>query len=264
MTQRRELDNRLALYGDLSGILSAMRSFALAELRRVTQREDAQQRSAQSLSEAFDAMSPALPPAGAPAGDIWLLLGSVRGFCASFNEDVANRWRQEKPRPLATIVAGERLAALMPEEASAVAGAVSATDAVPAIERILGAVDGTRQAVGSDAGLVVCLRDEDGARVERLQPFSVASGRTPDELPVTHEPAAQVAAGVAQHFLFHRLLALLLRSLRVENHMRLLQMENALQHIERNTDALKLLRNRLRQDEIVEEIELIQRDASRF
>lgn len=264
MTQRRELDSRLALYGDLSGILSAMRSFALAELRRVTQREDAQQRAAQALAGAFDAMAPALPPAGEPAGDIWLLLGSVRGFCASFNEDVAARWRQEQSRPLATIVAGERLAALVPAGALTVAGAMSAADAVPAIERILGAVEAARQAAGTDTGLVACWRDEGGARVQRLQPFSPASSRMPDELPVTHEPAARVAASVARHYLFHQLLALLLRSLRVENHMRLLQMENALQHIERNTDALKLLRNRLRQEEIVEEIELIQRDATRF
>ncbi len=39
MSQRREIEARLALYDDLSGILGAMRSFALAELRKVGKRE---------------------------------------------------------------------------------------------------------------------------------------------------------------------------------------------------------------------------------
>jgi len=53
------------------------------------------------------------------------------------------------------------------------------------------------------------------------------------------------------------LLALLLRSIRVENHMRLMQMETALRHLERGGEDLQRQRNRLRQEEIVEEIELM-------
>jgi len=49
----------------------------------------------------------------------------------------------------------------------------------------------------------------------------------------------------------------LLRSIRVENHMRLMQMENALNHLDEGGDELMRQRNRLRQEEIVEEIELM-------
>ena len=41
--------------------------------------------------------------------------------------------------------------------------------------------------------------------------------------------------------------------------MRLMQMENALQHLERGGDDLKRQRNRMRQEEIVEEIEIMAR-----
>jgi F-type H+-transporting ATPase subunit gamma len=74
---------------------------------------------------------------------------------------------------------------------------------------------------------------------------------------VINEAPATVAAGVAEHFLFHQLLALLLRSIRVENRQRLMQMENALRHLEQGSDELARQRNRLRQEEIVEEIEVI-------
>jgi len=43
----------------------------------------------------------------------------------------------------------------------------------------------------------------------------------------------------------------------VENHMRLMQMETALRHLERGGEELQRQRNRLRQEEIVEEIELM-------
>jgi F-type H+-transporting ATPase subunit gamma len=41
--------------------------------------------------------------------------------------------------------------------------------------------------------------------------------------------------------------------------MRLMQMENALQHLERGSEDLRRQINRLRQEEIVEEIELMAR-----
>jgi F-type H+-transporting ATPase subunit gamma len=76
-------------------------------------------------------------------------------------------------------------------------------------------------------------------------------------LPFSYLPAVEVASGVAEHYLFHSLLALLLRSIRVENHMRLMQMETALRYLERGGEELQRQRNRLRQEEIVEEIELM-------
>jgi len=47
-----------------------------------------------------------------------------------------------------------------------------------------------------------------------------------------------------------------LRSIRLENRQRLLQMDNALRHIEQGRETLQRQRNRLRQEEIVEEIEI--------
>jgi F-type H+-transporting ATPase subunit gamma len=66
-----------------------------------------------------------------------------------------------------------------------------------------------------------------------------------------------VAARLLEQHLFHALLARVLRAIRVENHMRLAQMENALAHLDRASETLRRQRNRLRQEEIVEEIELI-------
>lgn len=265
MTQRREIEGRLVLFEDLSGILGAMRSFALAELHRVTRREEAQQQVVHSLTDTLQDMVAFLPPPPQAnvCNDIWILFGSVRGFCGSFNEDVAHEWQRANGEERPTIAVGERLVSMMPAHASliSVRGADGGLDAAMAIDRILAAIRKTWNLSGGQSGIVACLRDEDGARTQRLVPLPVSQ----DEkrfLPLMNEPPARVALGVTEHFLFHILLALQLRSIRVENRMRLMQMENALQHLEHGSEDLMRQRNRMRQEEIIEEIELMARERT--
>ena len=266
MSQRKEVEARLALFDDLSGILGAMRSFALAELRRVNKRDAAQQQVVESLTPALDDLAGTLPartaggaaPDGHPGYDIWLLFGSVRGFCGSFNEDVMRFGLTAAGGQSPLILVGERLHGMVEERegAQCIGGAEGALDASAAIDRILAAVTGLR----GDGGLFslsVCIRDEQGARSQRLWPLPVTPRDRGGYPPLTYAPAGEVAAGVAEHYLFHSLLAFLLRSIRVENHMRLIQMETALRHLERGSEELQRQRNRLRQEEIVEEIELM-------
>lgn len=260
MSQRREIEARLALFDDLSGILGAMRSFALAELRRIHQREAAQQQVVQSLAAVMDDLAVAGPATPAVTGnDIGLLFGSVRGFCGSFNEDVAAFWRDPSSQPEPLVVIGERLHDMIAPQPRLirVAGANGGLDAAATIDRILAAVTELRTASQQEWGLVACIRDEQGARKQRLWPLPALNRTNTAYPPLTYAPLAEVASGVAQHYLFHSLLALLLRSIRVENHMRLLQMENALRHLQDGGEELQRQRNRLRQEEIVEEIELM-------
>ena len=262
MSQRREVEARLGLYDELSGILSAMRSFALAELRKVGKREAAQQQVVTSLASVLDDLADSLPAqlyAGSAKtrGDIWLLFGSVRGFCGSFNEDVMRFWRGQADRQSPLILVGDRLHAMVDEREALqrLGGAEGSLDAPAAIDRILAAVKALRG--DGELGLIACIRDEQGARSQRLWPLPPAKRKGVNYSPLTYAPAAEVGAGIAEHYLFHTLLALLLRSIRVENHMRLLQMETALRHLERGSEELQRQRNRLRQEEIVEEIELM-------
>ncbi len=259
MSQRREVEARLALFDDLSGILGAMRSFALAELRKVSKREAAQQQVVQSLAIALGDLADSLPVQlqSDPTKDIWLLLGSVRGFCGSFNEDVVRFWRSNAHEQGPLILVGERLHQMVDDRTALqrLRGADGGLDAPAAIDGILAAVAELHR--GAAFGLIACLRDEQGARSERLWPLPNAPSNAGQSPPLTFAPAATVAAGVAEYYLFHNLLALLLRSIRVENHMRLMQMETALRHLERGGEELQRQRNRLRQEEIVEEIELM-------
>jgi F-type H+-transporting ATPase subunit gamma len=265
MTQRREVESRLALYAELSGILGAMKSFALVELRRVTKREEAERYAMETLKEALKDMTAALPPASVTTGDIWLLFGSARGFCGSFNEDVLRSWQESGGAQAPTVAVGERLSLLIPERADAhwTPGATGAQDATDVIARVLATIESLRSKQSGEVGLIACLREEHGVEMHRLLPLSMPEIAPPD-LPLTNELPALVAKGVAEHYLFHSLFALLLRSLYVENHMRLMQMESALNHLKHGTEDMQRKRNRIRQEEIVEEIELIASSGTPF
>jgi F-type H+-transporting ATPase subunit gamma len=259
MSKRREIESRLALYEDLSGILGAMRSFALAELRRIGKREATQQQLVQSLALALNDMAFALPLPEKPDYDIWLLFGSVRGFCGSFNEDVLRFWQEQANEHTPAILIGERLHDLLPENGTTlrVPGANGGLDAPLAIEQILPAITDLRQKQSGVPGLIACFRDEHGASSQRLLPLTEEKPVSFAYPPYVFSSPEETAAGIAEHYLFHRILAILLRSIRVENHMRLMQMENALHHLEEGSSDLTRQRNRVRQEEIVEEIELM-------
>lgn len=262
MSQRREVEARLALYDELSGILGAMRSFALAELRRVNKRQAAQQQVVEALTTAWNDLPAASDPHSHPTRPemVWLLFGSVRGFCGSFNEDVLRFWRsQDDSQTAATIVVGERLCDMVDQHPALypLAGAQGSLDATAAIDRILVVIEQLQIADSPACRLIACVRDETGT--VSLQLWPLASNPSLDNRypPQTFSPIGDVAGGIAQQYLFHQLLALLLRSIQTENHLRLLQMETALRHLEHGGEELQRRRNRLRQEEIVEEIELM-------
>jgi F-type H+-transporting ATPase subunit gamma len=263
--KRREIQARLELYDDLAGILGVMRSFALAELNRVTKRERVQSQVVQSLMNAYRDIGPHSNPEPNAANDIWILFGATRGFCGSFNEDVLQAWQVEgRAAVLPPIVVGERLVSHLPESVHAVAvpGATGAVEALVTVERILVAVADSGRSGLAPTGLVACVRDDDGTRIQRVLPLPVEAGSGRGDMPMMNEPAAIVAAGVSRYCIYHTLLALLLRSIRVENRLRLMQMDSALSHLDKNTEKLQLQRNRLRQEEIIGEIEAVTREKA--
>ena len=267
MSQRQDIEAKLALYDELNGILGAMRSFALAELKRIGRHETAQQQVMDTLALAVQDLAAYLPAAAVSPltaqnrlNDIWVVLGSARGFCGSFNEDVIRVWRQQAQPGNPTFLVGERLRGLLAgDDLIGIPGAESGLDASAAIDRILDAVAALRLDDPAEFGLIVCVRDDRAARCQRLWPLLSHAPASAGYPPLTLMPAAEVAVGAAEHYLYHSLLALLLCSIRVENHMRLLQMENALRPLDEGYEDLQRRRNRLRQEEIVQEIELMAR-----
>ncbi len=256
--KRREIGARLELFDDLAGVLNVMRSFALTELNRVGRRARAQLQLVEALDATYACLAP--PPAlpAVAGGDLWSLFGAARGYCGGFDEDVQQAWLAARGAAAPTpIVVGERLAARLAEAQRGIVlpAANGAAEAPAVIDRILAALAATPASPDTTTGLVACFRDENGARVQRVLPWPVPRAAAAATKPVLNEAPAVVAAGVLRHCVYHALLGVLLSSIQCENHLRLMQMERALSHLEKSMEQLRLRKNRLRQEEIIGEIE---------
>ena len=97
-----------------------------------------------------------------------------------------------------------------------------------------------------------------------LPPFADLAQRRPcfSSPPLLNLSPPDFLLELTDHYLFTRLLQILYLSLTVENQQRMQHLENAVRHLDDSSEELKRKINGLRQEEIIEEIEVILLNAS--
>lgn len=273
MSRRRDLETNLRSLGEIRGILNAMKNMARMEVHRLGRFLETQRRVVASIETAavdFRTFHPELFEA-AETREVFLLLGSERGFCGDFNESVLRTFEAQKGRSPSdrVIVAGSKLRTktgyALPQ-ATFLESASVADEIEGMLVQVMDTVS-RAQGSGSTASLrlTVCHHHKHGesSRVSVLSPFEPL-GLPPPRLsypPDLPLEAASFARELLEQYLFARLHELLYSSLLAENHARLEHLESAVQRLERKSGELFRRRNVLRQEEITEEIEVIMLSA---
>ena len=257
MSQRAENAFRLELYGELNDIVSAMKNLAQVELHRVAKAESFQQAAFSTTLGALAALQfhhPAIRPSQ-QGHRVWVLLGSERGFCGGFNEQVAREFSTVAEPADAVLVVGGRLANKIDAGANMqfFTGPSTADEVLPCLQQMLDYL------FQFPLPSQLTLLHHDGQGVERLP--LLPNPTLPQVAPLSslqlNLPPADLCSELHWQCLQQGLLLYLLVSLKTENRMRLQQMEGAREHLEELSRNLKLRINALRQQEIVEEIEVI-------
>jgi F-type H+-transporting ATPase subunit gamma len=265
MSGQAELTQRFARLKEISGIMTAMKSLSLVETKKLARFIVHQRRMLANIEAAAADFLSFFPVERAPATQpvILLLIGSERGFCGNFNErvlaalDSLPGWQ---PAPTLLVV-GSRLAAKLeahPGVISRLDGA-SVTEDVPAVlNRVMDALHAASTESGAGAALFSLAHAAEGEpSLKRLLPFD-----PPPAPHFTHPPRLQLAppeffAELLDQYLLASLYGQLYESLSAESRQRLAHMEQALDRLDETIDHLALKRNALRQEKIVEEIEVI-------
>jgi F-type H+-transporting ATPase subunit gamma len=266
MSGQAELAQRYARLKEISGIMTAMKSLSLVETRKLARFIGHQRRMLANIEEAAADFLSFFPVEAADAKQpaILLLIGSERGFCGNFNERVLaalDALPGEQPAP-ALLVTGSRLSAKLANRPGIVAriDGASVTEDVPnVLNRIMDALHSASAALGTGAALFGLAHTAEGEPVlKRLLPFD------PPPAPphFAHPPRLHLAppaffAELLDQYLLAALYGLLYESLAAESRQRLAHMEQALDRLDETIDRLALKRNALRQEQIVEEIEVI-------
>jgi F-type H+-transporting ATPase subunit gamma len=278
MTRRRALVQGRHSFGEIRNIMNSMKTLAYMETRKLARFLDAQRAVVAHVETvAADFLgfhADVLPPPEVPARRLCLLLGSERGFCGDFNEALLVRMERfaaeqdiEAPRLL---VIGRKLAARLETDPRVVASFDGAT-VVEEVERTLHGITHALAGLQARQGvrsLSVFHHDPDHDQVlvaEVLPLFERYRNAAPrfSHAPLTHLAPQAFLGALLDHYLFSVLHEILYVSLMAENLRRIRHLEGAVRHLDDKSAALLRECNALRQEEIIEEIEVILLSATR-
>jgi len=265
MSGLAELSQRFARLTEISGIMTAMKSLSLVETRKLARFIEHQRRMLANIEAAAGDFLQFFPAEAVAAteGAILMLIGSERGFCGNFNERILaalDALPGAQPVP-GLVVVGSRLAAKLVGRKGVIAtlDGASVTEDVPAVlNRIMDAVHTARAGAAAGGALFSLAHAADGEpSLKRLLPFD-----PPPAPRYAHPPRLQLVpsaflAELLDQYLLAALYGQLYESLSAESRQRLAHMEQALDRLDETIDRLALKRNALRQEKIVEEIEVI-------
>lgn len=266
MSGQAELSQRFARLNEISGIMTAMKSLSLVETKKLARFIGHQRRMLANV-EAAAADFLRFYPMQAATGQhptLLLLIGSERGFCGNFNEqvlaalDALPAWASTPT----LLVVGSRLGSKLAQHkgiSAQLEGATVTEDVPGVLNRVMDALHtASRQFSGNGATLFTLAHGADTSpALKCLLPFDA-----PQAPHFAHPPRLQLApaaffAELLDQYLLAALYGLLYESLAAESRQRLAHMEQALDRLDETIAQLALKRNALRQEKIVEEIEVI-------
>lgn len=274
MTRRQDLQDHHQNLNEIIKILDAMKMLAYLETHKLSTFMDAQHRVFDAINTAttdFLSFYPEMQPKESQVIPVYLLIGSERGFCGDFNQDLMNHHIEQSldtPIKPTLIVVGRKLYNLMKDNADIYAqlDGPNVVEEVPTVlDKMIQVFAKLQQQQPLMSLYSVYHSGEQGIITKKLlPPFQQQPQHSPR---FQHPPELNLSPtdflfDAAEQYLFAALHELLYSSLLEENHNRIMHLEGAVKHLENVADELTQQCNTLRREEITEEIEVILLNAS--
>ena len=272
VSKRGHIQQHLQKLGEIGDIMRAMKNVSLMETHKLNRFLEHQHRVLAGIEAAVNDFTRhySLPNITLHEAGIILAIGSERGFCADFNDSVADAVRQyvyncsgASPKIL---VVGSRLATKLKSD-EIVSSTIEGPGVVEEVQQVLGLVMKKLTDMHMDATaphlLSLTVLSHQGGKDEitpqPVSPLPVQTNEIPAEPypPQLLLPVQTFHYELIQHFLWAQMHHLFYSSLMAENRARLQHMERAIQRMEEKSEDLHRRQNIIRQEEITEEIEVI-------
>jgi F-type H+-transporting ATPase subunit gamma len=268
MTRRRNLEHHRHSLAEIRDIMNSMKTLAYLETRKLGSFLDAQHTVLQSIEEvAADLLSfyPEILPEAEATNPIHLLIGTERGFCGDFNHALLTYLAStpQDPDNSTLIAIGRKLNTLMEKDtrvAAQIDGASIAEEVTSVLTKVVSELTSLQE--GQGMATVFCLYHcgEEGILLQKLLPPFAHLLHQPRRFP--HPPDLNLSpreflVELIDHYLFATLHEMLYTSLMTENRQRVTHLERAVKHLDDESADLTRQCNALRQEEIIEEIEVI-------
>lgn len=274
MSRRHELDNHRCKLSEIRNIMSSMKTLAYMEtlkLERFIKAQSAMTKTIDNMAADFLYFNPQVLPVVEPASHVVLLVGSERGFCGDFNEQLIKQLKQsfdDKTLDNTILVGvGGKLHPLLSEDNDNIIN-LKGADVIEEILSVVSSLAETLTANHNPASLSVLHHNNQHNELiteKLLPPFNKIQY---EQVNFTHPPLLNSTPKdflieLTEYYLFNSLHRILYVSLMIENQHRIQHLENATHHLDEKTDELKRKVNALRQEEIIEEIEVMLLNTSK-
>ena len=273
MTNRRQLEQHRHGLAEIREIMNAMKNLAYMENRKLERFLGAQSAvvsSIETVAQDFVSAYPETLPTGpAPLHSVYLLIGSERGFCGDFNDALlehleASLSQHEGNAGVQVIATGHKLHAALADDPRVLALLTGAgiADEVDAV--LVQLVDqlATLQARHGVIKLYAIYHSGDAESIcsqQLLPPFQAYRSKlAPFSLPpILNLEPADFFVELSDQYLYAALHHIFYASLMAENQRRVQHLDGAISHLDDEAVELRRKSNALRQEEIIEEIEVI-------
>ncbi len=268
MTRRHELDIHRHKLHEIRNIMYSMKTLAVMEthkLDRYIKAQLATSTTIQNMAADFLHFHQNVLPEVEPTSNIVLLSGSERGFCGNYNERLIQKLEQFTTSTLISdttlIVIGHKLHSILKDSDHNILfieGADVAEDIVNVVENIAHSLAKFQKTASLYA--IYHNTQHEELIIEKLLPSfqeipdNTVNFTTP---PILNLKTTDFFLDLTDHYLYSALHRVLYVSLMIENQHRVSHLENATHHLDNKTDELSRKSNVLRQEEIIEEIEVI-------
>jgi F-type H+-transporting ATPase subunit gamma len=269
MSRRRDLEHHRHSLGEIREIMNSMKNLAYMETRKLSRFLPAQQtvvESIETMAADFLCFHPGILAESAETAPVFLMVGTERGFCGDFNQALVAHLAKVKQAQTAAevrlLAVGHKLHLLLEDDdrvAAFIEGASVVEDVPTVLNRVVKELASLQDGHFNLSLYGIC-HDDNGIAVNRLlPPFQQLLNEPPSDPdpPLTNLPAEELLIDLADHYLFAALHRMLYTSLMVENRRRVTHLEGAVKHMDEESDELRRQCNTLRQEEIIEEIEVI-------
>lgn len=272
MSKRREMQNRLAMLDEIDGIMVAMKNLALLEARKLAAFLATQRRAVSSIETAAQDFLSFYPQVPAHADDmqqlLLLVIGSERGFCGDFNETLLQPIDTAAQREGTLLIAvGRRLEAKLQGDkriATFVEGPSVAEEVQATLVRLAKVLGELQQRPEVAWRLSALYHDDESGevRVRQLLPLAAPTGKSAyPHAPLLNLEPTRFLSQLTDQYFYAALHDVFYASLMAENRKRLEHMDSAIRRLEKDEAKMRQRYNVLRQEEIIEEIEIIMLSA---
>jgi len=263
MSKRRDVEGHINSLTEIHSIMKSMKNLAMMEGQKLVRYQNMQQQVLDAITRALNDVRCHFAPEAswADAAPIYLLLGSERGFCGAYNEQLLGVLEQQPGHGDAPVIGvGSRLVGPLEKsypDAICLPGAAVADEVDKVLASAISTLNHQREKHGELRLEVIYFQpDTHEARCQSALP-SLEEKSGQGFAPLINLPSHQLLGELLEHYLFAVTHTLFFEAMLAENQRRMQHLDQAGRHIEHQSDDLRKRSNALRQEEIIEEIEVI-------